>query len=103
MNERLQELAREALARLDRLLAAKDARSEFQDMSDVTRTVVLMRDHLIAQLRAGEAGAALQEKLDRINAILSITASAEMPLQGVHWDRIQKCRDLLAEMSGTIA
>lgn len=99
MADQTHELAREALTKIDELLRAKQAEGEFQDMSVVTRTIVRMRDDLISRLRAQPAETRLRERLDRVNALVSMTASAEMPLQGIHWDRIKKTRDLLAEMA----
>ena len=101
MADKTQELAREALSKLDELLGGKHAEREFQDMSVVTRLVVRMRDDLISRLRAGETD--VRASLDHVNALVSITASAEMPLQGIHWERIKKTRDLLAGMAGVQA
>lgn len=99
MPDHVAQLAGDALARVDRLLRAEDAESEFQDMSEVTRTVVKMRDELILRVRAEPEAAASRNRLDRVNAVLSVVASAEMPLLGIHWDRIKKSRDLLAELA----
>jgi hypothetical protein len=99
MPDHVAQLAGDALAKLDRLLDAKDTESEFQDMSEVTRTVVKMRDELISRVRAEPGAAPPRERLDRVNALLSVVASAEMPLLGIHWDRIKKSRDLLAELA----
>jgi len=99
MPDHVAQLAGDALVKLDRLLDAKDTESEFQDMSEVTRTVVKMRDELISRVRAEPGAAPTRERLDRVNALLSVVASAEMPLLGIHWDRIKKSRDLLAELA----
>jgi hypothetical protein len=99
MSDAVAQLAGDALAKLDRLLGAKDDETEFQDMSEVTRTVVKMRDALISRVRAEPGATAPRERLDRVNALLSVVASAEMTLLGIHWDRIRKSRDLLAELA----
>ena len=99
MPDHVAQLAGDALAKLDRLLDAKDTEAEFQDMSEVTRLVVKMRDDLIARLRADPGRAGVRERLEHVNALLSVVASAEMPLLGIHWDRIKKSRDLLAELA----
>jgi hypothetical protein len=100
MSEPLEEIARATVERLDRIVSSKDASSEFHELSEVTRGIVRMRDQLIARLRSEGPGNGVRERLDRINAVLSLTAAAELPLQGIHWDRIKKARDALAEFAG---
>ena len=55
--------------------------------------MVLLRNHLIGRLRTGDEGA--REPLDRANVLLSMASSAEYPLAGIHWERMEKTRDLL--------
>lgn len=98
MTDDLQTLARHALQVIERALAKKSSKTEFQDTAEVARCIVRMRDHLIGRVRAEGPSSEAREKLDRVNGLLSMAGAAEYPLSGIHWDRMQKTRDLLKEM-----
>lgn len=94
----LRDLAGKALSVMDRVVAERSGAREFEDVAEATRCIVAMRDHLIARRRTGETTAELRSDLNRVNQLLSMSSAAEYPLVGIHWDRMQKTRDLLREM-----
>jgi hypothetical protein len=61
--------------------------------------VIRLRDALIAERRRGNFPAARETLLQRVNAILSLTVSAEFPLVGVRWERIVGVRDALRALA----
>ena len=99
MDGEMREDARRALEVIERVLAQRSAEKEFEQVAECNRRIVQLRDHLIARLRTDGPGNGVRENLDRVNVLLSMAASAEYPLQGIHWERMQKTRDLLADMA----
>lgn len=97
MND-LEPLAREALTIMDRVLDQRSAEQEFEDVAKATRAIVAMRDRLIGRVRSGDASKETRGELDRVNQLLSMSSAAEYPLTGIHWERMEKTRDLLREM-----
>lgn len=73
------------------------------DQEAITRAVgkiIRLRDALISERRrVPEFPAAREELLQQVNAILSLTVSAEFPLVGVRWERIVAVRDALRELA----
>lgn len=82
-----------AAAALDRLLSAKSA---YSDLVEAARRLVALRDLLIAERRDGVPDP--ERRLDRLNAILSLVAAAEYPLDGVRRERIESARRELAKI-----
>lgn len=83
-----------AIAALDRLL---DAKSAYGDLVEASRRLVALRDLLIAERRDGVPDP--ERRLDRLNAILSLVAAAEYPLDGVRRERIETARRELAKIA----
>lgn len=98
MTDELRALAQHALQVIERVLAEKSAKQEFQDTAEAARCIVRMRDHLIGRVRAEGPSSGARETLEHVNVLLSMVGAAEFPLSGIHWDRMQKTRDLLKEM-----
>ncbi|HYH21396.1 MAG TPA: hypothetical protein VD995_22540 [Azospirillum sp.] len=86
----------DALGILDRILAASPddtpTAETYNAMAEASRCLVRMRDGLIARRRAGEE---VGQRLDHVNAVLSVAFGGEYPLVGVRRKRIEKARDLL--------
>ncbi|TDH60872.1 hypothetical protein E2C06_19830 [Dankookia rubra] len=78
-----------ALDRLDRLLAERP-HEVHADLSEAVRSIAGVRDDLIQQVRADGSGRHL---LDWVNQLVSVAVSAEFPVTGLHWDRVEKTRD----------
>ena len=96
---RLQQEWNKALSTLEVVL--EDRPGELcGDVAEAMHSLVRARDHLIAALRADREGAGPESArhLQRINAMLSVVASLEYPLAGLHWDRMTLVRDGLREM-----
>ena len=83
-----------AFAALDRLLGADSA---YGDLVEASRRLVALRDLLIAERRDGVPDP--ERRLDRLNAILSLVAAAEYPLEGVRRERIERARRELAKIA----
>ena len=85
-----------ALADLDRALDDRPDKI-YGDLAQAVRALVRLRDEWIAERRRG-GNAARDDRLERLNAILSVVSGSEYPLQGVRRERIEKARDALAEL-----
>ncbi len=83
-----------ALAALDRALEHRPDR-DGQAFSDVTEHLCRMRDLLIAERRSG-AGA--EDRLGRLNAIISSTLAGHFPLGNTPWPLVEQARDALATL-----
>ena len=91
--------ARMALQAFERLVdQAQDL--EHEELAQATRRLVGLRNGLIAERREHGPAFDRQPDLDRINALLSLAASAEFPLVGVRWKRLCSLRDALKELVG---
>lgn len=87
-----------ALAGLDRAL---DERPEkiYDDLAQAVRCLVRLRDELIAARRR-DGRTAGDDRLERLNAVLSVVSGGEYPLQGVRRERIEQAREELARLLG---
>ena len=83
-----------ALAALDRALRDRPE-IVYDDLNEAVRHLVRLRDLLIAD---GRGGVAVGDRLDRLNAILSIVVATEYPLEGVRRDRVARARQKLAAL-----
>jgi hypothetical protein len=63
-----------------------------ESLAAAVRLIVALRDSLVDERRSGRFDPGRQELLDRVNAVLSLAASAEFPLAGVRWERILAIR-----------
>lgn len=93
----MRDLCRTALQALDR---AVDDRPDqvYEDMVAAVRALVRLRDSLITERRAGRGTPEHEERLRRVNAVLSMVVGGEYPLVGVRKERITKARDEVAEL-----
>lgn len=85
-----------ALADLDRALDDRPDKI-YGDLAQAVRALVRLRDEWIAERRRS-GKAAGDNRLERLNAILSVVSGGEYPLQGLRRERIEKARDALAEL-----
>ena len=88
----MQDLCRTALQVLDRALEDRPDRI-YNDMVAAVRCLVRLRDSLIRERRAGRGSPEHDERLRRVNAVLSAVVGGEYPLVGVRKERIKKARD----------
>jgi hypothetical protein len=83
-----------ALGALDRALGDEAA---YEDLVEATRCLVALRRMLIAERRRGQ-GHDPARRLERLNAILSLVAAAEYPLEGARHERIATAHRELASL-----
>ena len=83
-----------ALAALEHALG-DDPDLVYDDLAEAVRHVVRLRDTLIAERRRGEP---IDDRLDRVNTILSQMVGAEYPLDGMRRERVEKLRDQLRSL-----
>jgi hypothetical protein len=88
-----------AVAQLDHVLAERPGRLH-AEMSEALRSVVRLRDGLIAELRAGTASPDQRRRLQEVNSIVSVVCGAEFPLVGIRLERVRKARDALQALLG---
>lgn len=70
-----------------------------EEFSRAVRALTTLRRHSTGQRRTdGAAGPAA--RLDRINALISVMASIEYPLAGIHWPRVRQVCKELRKMAG---
>jgi hypothetical protein len=65
----------------------------YEDLVEAVRQLIGLRDKLIDQQRRG---ATIGDRLDRLNAILSLVVAAEYPLEGERRERVETARRELA-------
>ncbi len=95
-NEDVSGRGREALARLDHLLRDHPAQLA-AELTDAVRGVVALRDAMIVRRDRIGREPASNNRLERVNAVLSMLISNEFPLTGVRWQRIERARDALRD------
>jgi hypothetical protein len=83
-----------AISLLDKLLRERPEKVG-QDFSEATRCLTAYRDELIGRHRAGTLP---RERLDDINAVLSVVVGGHFPLGAVPWDKIAAARERLATL-----
>jgi hypothetical protein len=88
----MQDVCRTALHALDRALEDRPDRV-YDDMVAAVRCLVRLRDALVNERRAGKGTPEHEERLRRVNAVLSMVVGGEYPLVGVRKERIKKARD----------
>ena len=91
----------EALARLDRLLLERPQETH-AELTLAVRGIVQIRDLLIERRRAGDMSDDAQDRLGRMNRLVSTAISAQFPVTGMHWDRVEKTRDGLRSLLDTL-
>ena len=85
-----------ALARIDKLLAEKPHKVG-HDFSEATRCLTEFRDSLIAQNRQ-VASDRNRERLEKVNAVISVVVGGHFPLGEIPWSHIKKARSQLSEV-----
>lgn len=88
-------LAREAVEAYDAVLQARPATSH-AGIAEATTRIVRIRDSLIARRRAGQR---TDDVLARVNALVGAAYSAQFPIAGVRWERIETTRNALEDLS----
>ena len=69
-----------------------------EEVDEIERAVVRLRDGLIDRLRAATPGngtSELRAALDRVNTALSLVVGVEYPLGGIHRQLLEQARDTL--------
>jgi hypothetical protein len=83
-----------ALAALDRALRNQPD-VVYQDIVEAVCSLTKLRDSLIRERRRG---APVGDRLNRLNAALSLVVAAEYPLEGERRQRVQTARQELAAL-----
>ncbi len=83
-----------ALAALGRALAKQPER-DGEAFSETTERLCQMRDRLIALRRSGQGS---EERLGRLNAVISTTLAGHFPLGRAPWPEIELARGMLQEL-----
>jgi hypothetical protein len=86
---------RDALAALERLMADAPP-STAEEALDALRRVVELRDHLTARRRREGGSAALDQRLARVNAVLSLVWSGAVPVVGFRRKHLEQAHAALA-------
>ena len=89
MDERLQQYAHAAIARLDHVLE-HGAHVDHAEIQAATLAVIAFRDRALERHREGTASDAC---LDGANALVSLAYGGEFPLSGLHRHRFEQTRD----------
>lgn len=90
------EPARAVLAALDTLLADRPEKIG-HDFSEATRRLTTWRAHCMARWRETQAEEDRQ-RLDRVNAAISVVLGGQFPVGRVNWDSIESVRRELGEL-----
>jgi hypothetical protein len=85
-----------ALAALDHALADRPDKI-YGDLANAVRALVRLRDALIIERRR-DGPHAVGDRLERVNAILSVVSGGEYPLEGVRRERLEQARGELARL-----
>ena len=85
--------AEQALRMLDKLLAERPERVG-HDFSEATRCLCGLRDELAASWRRTQDSSDRQ-RLEQVNAVLSVVVGGHFPLGPVPWPEIEQARNLL--------
>jgi hypothetical protein len=87
------------LETLDRVLNEKPEQYH-EKVVGVLRCLVAIRDHLIEQRRRSPS-AELDERLDHVNAVVSVITFGSFPVVGLNHERLKHARDLMAGIMDT--
>jgi hypothetical protein len=83
-------LATDVLIAIDKLLADRPEKVG-HDFSEATRRLTAWRDRCIARWRETRTEAD-RERLERLNAAVSVVVGGQFPLGSVNWDAIASVR-----------
>jgi hypothetical protein len=84
-----------ALTAMDRALCDEPG-VVYEDLVEAVRQLIGLRDKLIDHRRRG---AIIGDRLDRLNAVLSLVVAAEYPLEGERRERVETARRELASIT----
>jgi hypothetical protein len=90
-----------ALKTLDHVLNEKPEQYH-EEVVEVLRCLVSIRNHLIGRRRNSEPSAELDERLDHVNAVVSVMTSGSFPVVGLNHERLKQARDLMASILDTL-
>jgi hypothetical protein len=90
--------AREALAELDKSLAAKP-HVEGHTFSMAALRLSQLRDRITAEQREKGTDPASRRRLEHVNAVISIVLAGHFPLGAVPWAELEKARGWLAGLA----
>jgi hypothetical protein len=89
-----------ALKTLDLVLEEKPEQHH-EEVRGVLRCLIGLRDHLIQERRKESGLANLDNRLEHVNAVISVMTSGSFPVVGLNHDRLKQARDLLAAILDT--
>jgi hypothetical protein len=89
-----------ALKTLDLVLEEKPEQHH-EEVRGVLRCLIGLRDHLIQERRKESGLADLDNRLEHVNAVISVMTSGSFPVVGLNHDRLKQARDLLAAILDT--
>ena len=89
--------AQAALEELDRALAARP-HAEGHTFSEAAVKLCLLRDQLAAGQRQAGATARTRQRLEHVNAVISVVLAGHFPLGSVPWPELEKARAWLADL-----
>jgi hypothetical protein len=93
---------RKALDALEHALEDRPDRL-YEDMATTVRCLVGLRGTLIAERQKAPGDLVVRDRLDRVNAILSVVVGGEYPLVGVRENRIRQAREELDQLLTALA
>lgn len=96
MNDELTQRYERALASLNEVLQDRPG-IVHDDLEAATQSIVAVRDALLDAARHGATES--KNALPQVNSLLSLIVSAEFPLVGLRWKRIESARDSLQELA----
>jgi hypothetical protein len=85
-----------ALQQIDQILAKKPEKDDHA-LTEATKALCALRDDLIAARRAGDDAG--RQRLETVNAVLSIVAATHFPVGEVPWEPLASARGALAELA----
>jgi hypothetical protein len=90
---------REALGKIDAIIAARPKKDD-EVLSDTTQALCTYRDGLIAEgpIGPGPADAPRRERLETLNAVLTVVLGTHFPTADTPWDELVKARTWLADL-----
>ena len=86
-----------ALQQIDQVLARKPEKDDHA-LTEATKNLCLLRDDLIAARRSGDDAG--RQRLEAVNAVLSIVAAMHFPVGEVPWEPLASARQALAGLVG---
>lgn len=87
----------DALSAIESVLEDRPGK-HVEEISQAVASLVRVRNRLTDVQRNKTPAPEASEHLRQVNAMLSVVASLEYPLAGLHWQRMELVRDGLAEM-----